>query len=211
MSAPRLTVLLAAMLAVLLAVAALELRHGIDREVVRVPAPDAVATPPAVAAPAFELAGIERLSETTARPLFMPGRRMPVEIESPAVQAPSADRAPDMRRLALSAIVIVEDQRVALLSDLASGSLSRVREGDSVGGWRVLEIRDDSVVIESDASREELPLRTFEAPVLPPPARNPPTVPAQPAAAQAGTEDAGVRRPRRPRRGPRQAEPRSER
>lgn len=208
MSPPRLTVVLAFLLAVLVATTALELRHGVGDEPRAGAAAPAGSPPAPVTAPTFTLPGIERLAETTARPLFIPGRRMPEESDEPAAEMTAPLRAPEIRSLALSAIVIVEDRRVALLNDVATGDLSRAREGDSVSGWRVLEIRDDSVVIENDSSRQELPLRTFAPPPLPP-VRNPPTVAAQPSAGEAGPDEADIRRPRRPRRGPRErrAEP----
>ena len=201
MSPVRLTVLLVILFCALSALAALELYYGIDAGVDTGP-PASATPPPALASlPAFELPDLEDLAETTTRPLFVPGRRMPEDTaQEPAPETPEPVRAPEIRRLSLSAVVIVEDQRVALLNDVATGSISRVREGDSVSGWRVLEIRDDSVVVENGSNREELPLRSFEPPPPPQAARNPPAVTARRSAARDGAENPDVKRPRRPRR-----------
>lgn len=212
MSRSRVTALLGVALALLAAILALELFLGYRADAQSgVPPAPGRAPPPPLSPPTFELPAIAQLSETTARPLFLPGRRVPEEADEAAAQPASRARAPEVMRLALSAVVIVEDRRVALLNDIATGRLSRVSVGDRVGGWRVIEIRDDSVVIENTSGRQELALRTF----LPPPATarsNTPGEAAQrSAASRDGAEASDVRRPRRPRRGPRQRRLRDDR
>ncbi len=114
-------------------------------------------------APLFALADRESFSETLTRPLFMPNRQPPdMESESP-LPAPRAAR-PNADRYVLSAIIIVDDERVALLTDTATGALSRVREGESLAGWQVKEIHADGAVLNNGDTREELSLRTFGAP-----------------------------------------------
>lgn len=159
---------------------------------------------PAAASPAplFVLAARENFSETLTRPLFMPNREPPAAESESALPAPRAAR-PNANRYALSAIIIVDDERIALLMDTATGSVSRVREGDSLAGWRVEEIHAGGAVLSNGDTREELSLRTFGAPVLVPrsPKRRAADASKQPAG---GDAQARPKRPRRPKRGPRQ-------
>jgi hypothetical protein len=167
---------------------------------------------PVIASPAprFTLADRETFSETLARPLFM-ANRQPPESEAPESPAPVQRAAkPDSKRYALSAIIIVDDERVALLTDTATGGLSRVKEGESIAGWRVEEIRKESAVLSNGDTREELPLRVFGPPAAAPKPRRASTrAKRKPRAQRAGaaTDDTLARRPRRPKRGPRQAQP----
>jgi hypothetical protein len=117
---------------------------------------------------------------------------------------------PDSKRYTLSAIIIVDDERVALLTDTATGGLSRVKEGESIAGWRVEEIRKESAVLRNGEVREELPLRTFGPPqVASKPRRAPAGAKRKPPArrAEAATDGTLPRRPRRPKRVPRSVQP----
>ncbi len=162
---------------------------------------------PATASPAplFILAERVSFSETLARPLFMPNREPPGTESASPLPAPPTAKA-NANRYALSAIIIVDNERIALLMDTATGSLSRVREGESLAGWRVEEIRADGAVLKNGDTREELVLRTFgpPAPRSATPGRRTGTArkeAAQPAGKNSGTPS---NRPRRPKRGPRQ-------
>lgn len=122
-------------------------------------APDEVAP-----VPLFALAERESFSETLTRPLFMPNRQPPApEAASSDAPAPIAAQ-PSAGRFALSAIIIVDEKRIALLTDTATGSLHRVGEGENVAGWRVEEIDEGGAVLVNGDNREELALRTFGPP-----------------------------------------------
>ncbi len=161
---------------------------------------------PATASPAplFILAERVSFSETLARPLFMPNREPPGTESASPLPAPPTAKA-NANRYALSAIIIVDNERIALLMDTATGSLSRVREGESLAGWRVEEIRADGAVLNNGDIREELVLRTFAVPA-PTPAPRPSKRRAGAAADRpAGSDGQALpNRPRRPKRGPRQ-------
>ncbi len=189
-------------LMVLAALLAAELRFevgaGSGRQSIGRGGAPAVATP----APLFILAERVSFSETLARPLFMPNREPPGTESASPLPAPRAAKA-NANRYALSAIIIVDNERVALLMDTATGSLSRVREGESLAGWRVEEIHADGAVLNNGDTREELVLRTF----------GPPALATRPSDGRAGAADrrtagsdseALPNRPRRPKRGPRQ-------
>jgi hypothetical protein len=129
--------------------------------------------------PPFTLADRETFSETLERPLFMPNRQVP-EVAAAEPAAPVRETpTPQANRYALSAIIIVDDERVALLTDTATGGASRVKEGESISGWQVEEIRAQSAVLTKGDTREELPLRTF-GPPLPAPNTRGPAASAQP-------------------------------
>ena len=154
-----------------------------------------------VPVPHFALEEREKLSETVERPLFLPNRQ-PLEAGVAASPQPEGRAArPQANRYSLSAIIIVDDERVALLTDTATGGLSRVREGESLAGWQVEEIHESGAVLSNGDTREELALRSFSAPVLPPPARRTGEATNRPAGNEAG---ALPNRPRRPKRGPQQ-------
>jgi len=160
-----------------------------------------VAPSSTVPVPLFALEEREKLSETLERPLFMPNRQ-PLEANAGASPQPESRAArPKANRYSLSAIIIVDDERVALLTDTATGGLSRVREGESLAGWQVEEIHESGAVLSNGDTREELALRSFAAPVMPPAARRAGEATNRPAGNEAG---ALPNRPRRPKRGPRQ-------
>ena len=154
-------------------------------------------------APLFALADRETFPETLARPLFMPNRQPAGVAEAPDA-APAARAArPNANRYTLSAVIIIDDERIALVTDTATGGSSRVREGESFAGWQVEAIHDDSAVLSNGDTTEELSLRTFGAPepaVAPAPRRSPDTAGRSRERASSALPD----RPRRPKRGPRQ-------
>ncbi len=155
--------------------------------------------------PLFALADRESFSQTLTRPLFMPNRQPPGEAPPP-VQAPRATPPPKVNRYALSAIIIVGDERIALLTDTATGGVNRVREGESIAGWQVEQIHEDRAVLSNGETREELSLRTFGPPAPRPKSPTRRTRTQRQAAAQApGKNRSGSpNRTRRPKREPRQ-------
>ncbi len=123
----------------------------------------------AMPVPLFALVDRESFSETLTRPLFMPNRR-PAEAAAQESAAP-APRAAKTKpnRYTLAAVIIVGDERIALLTDTATGGLNRVREGESLAGWQVEAIRPDGAVLSNGDIREELALRHFGPPPAPRP------------------------------------------
>lgn len=155
-------------LVVLSSLVAAELHYGVGRGPGTRTVGQGGASSEAVAVPLFALADRDAFSVTVTRPLFMPNRRpleadsAPAVVEAPKAAQPSADR------YALSAIVIVDDERIALLADSATGSLIRAREGETLAGWRIEKILEDGAVLRNGETRAELTLRTFGPPAPPP-------------------------------------------
>jgi hypothetical protein len=177
-------------LVVLAAVLAAELRFQVGTHPGGAVAGQGSAPATASPAPRFALADRGTFSETLTRPLFMPERRPPEMAAAESAEPVRKPARPQPNRYALSAIIIVDDEPVALLTDTATGASSRVREGERIAGWQVEAIREDSAVLTRGDTREELPLRTFAAPAPVVKSRTAPTG-AQP------------KRPRRPQRAPR--------
>lgn len=152
--------------------------------------------------PMFALADRESFSETLTRPLFMPNRQPPEALATQPSAPASRGAQPKANRYALSAIIIVDNERIALLTDTATGGLSRVREGESLAGWQVEEIHADGAVLSNGDKREELSLRSFAAPMPRAPAQGSGVASDRPAGSAA---EVLPNRPRRPKRGPREA------
>ena len=149
------------------------------------------------------------LTETLDRPVFSPTRRAPQAAAAPVPEAAPMrhDEAPPPD-IKLSAVVIDDGQRFALLRRFPAGDTVRVAQGDAVDGWTLSEVRADGVTLRKNDQRHEIVLRTFE----------PAPVPAPVAPRRAGQRDATeqaapVQRvvprapPRRPLRGPRRPAP----
>jgi len=125
----------------------------------------AVEEPPAPAP--FSLASLQSFSQTLERPLFTADRRPPVRAapapaRAPASAPPDPAPAPEIGPFILSAIVIVDDEREVLLSDPREGRLTRRREGETVDGWTLEEIREDAVILRYGDQTRDVLLRRFD-------------------------------------------------
>ena len=155
-----------------------------------VPLPDTTTdAAPASPAPPREFAPISDYRITLERPLFYPGRQSPNGAVASATD--ESDDAPPLTptggpRLTLSAVIEENGKRSALLAAPGQATSTRVQEGERIGDWRLVSIAEDSVTLESNGRREQLPLRNFGAAPFPPASSIPP--PRRP-------------RPQRPRRG----------
>ena len=137
--------------------------------------PDAAAeATPLPATPPQQFAPLSDYRITLERPLFFPGRRLPGETAAATEAMPGAGRpvtpgsAP---RLTLSAVIEENGKRSALLTVPGQAASTRVQEGESIGGWRLVSIADDSVTVEANGKSEQLPLRDYGAAPSAPPVR----------------------------------------
>lgn len=148
--------------------------------------------------PAFVLASDAQAGgETTSRPLFVPGRR-------PAPPAASAD-AGTMKKgqFLLQGTTVVGDLSFAMLKEISSGKLHRVRKGERLNELTVAEVGATHAVLTLGTDSETVPLLVAKAtgapaagsdrgPFAPPEAAAGPTgaqapAPAQPQAPAART------------------------
>ena len=113
-----------------------------------------------------------------ARPLFFENRRYPEPVEAKAPSLPTSSQATKevpleaLGSIQLSAIVIVNDERVALIREGGGAKIRHVRVGEVVKNWKLVEIRTDSVFFTGGGKREAIKLWTFEPEIAPvPPGR----------------------------------------
>lgn len=103
------------------------------------------------------------------RPLFFNKRRPP----PPYVPAPPGKKPPvrpprkvGKPRIQLSAVIIIGEQKFALIKGGRQKGSRRLRVGEEVDGWKVTRIDADRLVLTNGAETEELLLRNYN-PVLP--------------------------------------------
>ena len=121
--------------------------------------------------PKIALGPLARMNQTTTRPLFLHDRRPPVIAPPPVVmQIPEAapiredpipQPVPQFRHL-LSAVVMEGDDASAYLHKRGEVGLARLRKGETLEGWRLIEIRPDAVMLIHGEARTELELRPSE-------------------------------------------------
>jgi hypothetical protein len=117
------------------------------------PAADAgAATEPPAPPP---LAPLAAFPETTARPLFLAARA-----SLPGGPAPAAPARSDLvlGRYAFVGAVAAPGRSLVLLAPAAGGPVLRVREGDELDGWQVLEIGTDFLRISRGEETVAVPL-----------------------------------------------------
>jgi hypothetical protein len=115
----------------------------------------------------FALPPLQSYAAVTERPLFTPSRH-------PATTQTSSRPASESSAIVLTGIVIAGDDKVALVADTNAGSLARYREGQTIGGWTLVTIQQDHIVIERGATRREIKLvdKSRTTPEGVPPPRN---------------------------------------
>lgn len=102
---------------------------------------------------------------TLQRPLFFADRSLPspeadTHAETGHEHAPATGAT---ARLSLKAVIIEGDQRSALLLQPGKTGSTQVREGEHIAGWRLVSIEEGVVTLESNGTREQLPLRHYGA------------------------------------------------
>lgn len=104
-----------------------------------------------VGLPALVPAGIEDLVAALEHPLFIRSRTPPaVVVETGAEPAPSRVEAK------LAGVLTTGTEKVAIVFPTGSQRAVQLHEGDLFQGWRVVEIGDDSLVLERDGRMETL-------------------------------------------------------
>ena len=100
----------------------------------------------------FKALPISNFSEITQRPLFVEGRVPP---EQPVAKRPSrSPRTP--LNLKLEGVAITPDSKTAVIMDLTSKELLRLREGMSHKDWKVVSVERETVKI--NRGKQELTL-----------------------------------------------------
>ena len=98
-----------------------------------------------------ELLDDSEYDEIVDRPLFHPQRRVPVVIEpEPEPIAPP--------RIRLSAIIISNSVRVAVVQELESNQTHHVRQGDELNDWTIEKVSKNSVILRLEDQTIIIPL-----------------------------------------------------
>jgi len=95
--------------------------------------------------------------ETAARPLFTPTRR-------PAPEAAAQQQAAfQPGQFALLGVIMVGDNRVAMLREKSTGRIHRLSRGGEVNGIKLAGIERDSVTLAAGGQQERVPLLVQKA------------------------------------------------
>jgi general secretion pathway protein N len=86
---------------------------------------------------------IASLTNTRERPIFLPSRRPPPQLASPAPQAQQSARGdePDRPLLTLVGTVAGTAEGIAIFQDENSKDIVRLRTGESHAGWTLTAVR----------------------------------------------------------------------
>lgn len=146
-----LAALMAAVAVVLAAVIAAEAVIG-SHASTKAASPRQAAPAEAKLLPPTAVATAESYPETANRPLFVATRR-------PAPEAPSEGKNSFQKgQFVLQGVIMVGDNRVAMLREKSSGKIHRVEQGRDVNGIKVADISPEQVTLAVGADREVLPL-----------------------------------------------------
>ena len=141
--------------------------------------------------PGFTMKPLDDFSEIARRPLFIPSRRpLPPDTEPP----PPGPRKAERHRFTLKGVVIVGDERMAVVVNRRgrSRTVLRVVEGQQIDGWLVEAIMPDRVVLRQGETREEVALRdNLKAPSRAKVRTVEPGTPTAPAAKRVSPTEAG--------------------
>lgn len=100
------------------------------------------------------------LAETLERPLFAQTRRPPPPVEEPVVEAPPE---PDpLEDVLLLGVFTVGGEKHLMLR--AEGKVSRLKQGDSFGPWKVAGLSDNAATFQRGEERRQLELKRAAQP-----------------------------------------------
>lgn len=119
-------------------------------------------------------------------PLFRPDRKPEPPSEDPA-SGPTLEDSVELATFDLTAVLITPDLLSAWVQDPAQPKLRRIRLGDDLRGWLVIDIQPDRVLFERQGRQDTLLLRQYSqaSPATPQPSasrglpRRPPRPPAR--------------------------------
>jgi len=132
--------------------------------------------------PPLVVAGAEQAyPETTARSLFIPTRR-------PAPEAPADEKGNKAKgQYVLVGVIVVGDNRTAMLKEKSTGRVFHVERGKDVNGIKVAEIEPEVVTLAMGNDKEVLPLTVQKGAAAAPGHPGAAPVPAAPQGPFAGT------------------------
>ena len=97
-------------------------------------------------------------SEMIERPLFREDRS-PYVPEAPTEPEQPRDTGPDITtQISLSAIVIDEDERIALIERRQDKKLQQLRQGEKFNGWTLNQIQADDITMQKGQETRQIAL-----------------------------------------------------
>lgn len=130
------------------------------------------------------------------RPLFTPDRRTHAG-NLPTTQAAKTKKPaglPDPSDLVLTAVIITEDTRMAILESDRGKAIHKMAQGESVNGWLLADIQPEAVSLKKGNEVKMLELRIQGSP---PPSRRPrPPEPPREPSSESGKAEAGQASPK---------------
>lgn len=109
----------------------------------------ALGEPTAMGSPAIpSMPDRSTLAVILERPVFAQGRR-PSGGANGSRQAASID-------FTLAGVVIFGDERSALIRPAAGGAIQQLKIGENVGGWTLIEVARDRVIVRRDTAEAEV-------------------------------------------------------
>ena len=104
---------------------------------------------PAATKETTDLSPISYYDEIVERPLFREDRRpyVPKAIAAPEPQRPEPNRRKE-EEFKLSAVIITDDSRLALIEHGGSHKMERFRQGENLNGWLISHVEARRVILE---------------------------------------------------------------
>ena len=97
-------------------------------------------------------------SEMIERPLFREDRS-PYVPEAPTEPEQPRDTGPDITaQISLSAIIIDEDERIALIERRQDKKLQQLRQGEKFNGWTLNQIQADDITMQKGQETRQIAL-----------------------------------------------------
>ena len=133
------------------------------------PLSDSGAPPPARAAQTTPTRTREDFTEMLARPLFREQRRPQAAGAARQSTRPQVAEQDLSTRIALSAVVINDDEKIALIEHKDNGKLQKLRLGEDVYGWTLTSIQERSIFLGREGRGSRIALVFRSVPVATPP------------------------------------------
>lgn len=103
----------------------------------------------------------EAFSEIVERPLFMENRRPFMPPASTEPKRPHQAEPDISTQISLSAIVITDNKRIALIENSRNKKLQKLQQGETFNGWTLTDIETNSIAMQKgpDTRRIELTVK----------------------------------------------------
>ncbi len=109
-------------------------------------------------APRFDPPPIEQFAAIVERPIFTATRRT-ARRQPVAPPAPASSRGLILGRYQVVGVVVTPGNRLVLLKRLGGAETIRLKEGEEIDGWTLVNVTRNDVVLESGGRQEKIEVR----------------------------------------------------